>query len=323
MRGFYSNAGTRVRHVAQTRKRHKATARADGTRRRATAPVCPPKQRRMLDKRGRERYSLVVLRRGGFRVDVRGWRCSRRSFSRSRRRRRRLRGQRRTSAVGAGARAGADAEGSLMVGHCRPAESSRPLPCDADRCWERSSRRNHVMLDGLRAAGRGAAELSGWLFNSLWTAVLDVCQRLQWFSLVDAVDATFDEGLASWASVGCGAGLYKRRKVKRVVTSKGWDRSSPRAGLAGLNTFAQLALGGVRSEGVGGGSVCIQVQVQVASRNRGRLGGRKRTGTRNVAQFRANVFLLSRLQSALVGSADDGCPSKKAHHPSVYGNLAL
>lgn len=110
----------------------------------------------------------------------------------------------------------------------------------------------------------------------------------RWFSLVDAVDATFDEGLASWASVGCGAGLYKRRKVKRVVTSKGWDRSSPRAGLAGLNTFAQLALGGVRSEGVGGGSV--RIQVQVASRNRGRLGGRKRTGTRNVAQFRANVF---------------------------------
>jgi hypothetical protein len=128
------------------------------------------------------------------------------------------------------------------------------------RCWERwrerSSRRNHVMLDGLRAAGRGAAGLSGGLFNGLWTAVLDVCQRLWWFSLVDAVDATFDEGPASWASVGCGAGLYKRTKSQpeRVVTSKGWDRSSPRAGLAGLNTFALLALGGVRSEGVGGGS---------------------------------------------------------------------
>lgn len=152
------------------------------------------------------------------------------------------------------------------------------------------------MLDGLRAAGRGAAATSGWLFNGLWMAVLAVCQRLQWFSLVDAVNAMFDEGLASWASVGCGAGLYKRQKVKRVVTSKGWDRSSPRAGLAGLNTFAQLvALGGVRSEGVGGGSECIQVQV--ASQSRGRLGGRKRTGTRNVAQFRDNaVFLLSRLQ---------------------------
>lgn len=212
MRGFYSNAGTRVRHVAQTRKRLKATARADGTRRRATAPVCPPEQRRTLERRGRERYSLVVLGRGGFRVDVRGWRCSRRSFGRGRRRRRRLRGQRRTSAVGACARAGADAEGSLMVGHCRPAESSRRLPCDADRCWERSSRRNHVMLDGLRAAGRGAAELSGGLFNGLWMAVLDVCQRSRCFSLVDAVDATFDEGPASWASVGCGAGLYKRRK---------------------------------------------------------------------------------------------------------------
>lgn len=80
-----------------------------------------------------EIYSLVVLGRRGFRVDMRGWRCSRRSFSRGRRRRRRLRGQRRTSAVGARARAGADAEGSLMVGHCRPAESSRRLPCDADK----------------------------------------------------------------------------------------------------------------------------------------------------------------------------------------------
>lgn len=133
--------------------------------------------------RGRERYSLVVLGRGGFRVDVRGWRCSRRSFSRCRRRGRRLHSQRRASAVGACARAGANAKGSLIVGHCRPAESSRPLPCDANRCWEKSSRRNHVMLDGLRAAGRGPSGMSGSLFNSLWMPVLDVCQRPRCFRL--------------------------------------------------------------------------------------------------------------------------------------------
>lgn len=150
--------------MAQKKKRWKATARADGTRWRATAPVCLPKQRRKLEGeaggRSRTRYSLVVMGRGSFRVDVRWWRCSRRSFSCCRRRGRSLRSQRRTSAVGACARAGADAEGSLIVGHCRPAESSRPLPCDANRCWE--SRRGAITscftVCGQLAAGRGPSE---------------------------------------------------------------------------------------------------------------------------------------------------------------------
>jgi hypothetical protein len=70
------------------------------------------------------------------------------------------------------------------------------------------------------------------------------------FSLVGRRKATYDEGLKSW---GLSAAARDYTKLDCVVTSRGWDRSSPRAGLAGLNTFATTSSRRGVGEGVGGG----------------------------------------------------------------------
>lgn len=70
---------------------------------------------------------------------------------------------------------------SAIVAQRRAPGLYHAMRCGQNRCWKRSSRRNHVMLDGLRAAGRGAADLSGWLFNSAGclskASVVFACRR--------------------------------------------------------------------------------------------------------------------------------------------------